>query len=578
MPVQEEQALSSGNRWGMGLLLVSFLLVIGFVNPVRETASWSDDFAYARMVRHLLDTGEYKLDHFAAANLPVQVYLAASLAKIFGYSLTLLRMSTLLLVFAGLVSFYHLLQDDGTGEFEAGLLSLTLLGSPLVLYLSFTFMTDAQFLSWMLVAVLFYSRGIRHCRLVPMLLGSVAAAAAIGTRQFGVALVAGLMLTWLFRPSRLKKTPLYLTGLILPILASLWQVSMGLTQPSATQVARFGHTLAYLHQGVAAVFVESVYRLAMLLEYLGLFLLPLIPVLVFPYVQRVRASGAAADGLRRWRGPVLVIAVSILLMGFYALAYYWSNGTLRGVLMPSLGWVLSLRSGVARALLTVATTTCGALLVVAVCARYLRPGVWQSLSPGETLLISSSAVMFVLNVLYVQFNDTYLTVYIPGALMAAVKGTPRWPRRWRILHILACVPVIALACLWTRSSLVEEEAYWQAAEQIRLRGVMPSQVAVNLRWNGYHGLFDDWVAEIGGINGIAKYNASDPRSPLHFHRAFDAFMDRRTKAAEYMLQPCCPTPGDQRQIVKTVTYPSMFLKRKVLYVMRNDSQGSQSPR
>jgi hypothetical protein len=250
--------------------------------------------------------------------------------------------------------------------------------------------------------------------------------------------------------------------------------------------------------------------------------------------------------------------------------------------MPSLGWVLTLEgSAVQRALLTVATTTCGALLLLSLCARYLRPGRSRSLSPGEILLVSSGAVMFVLNVLYVQYNDTYLTVYIPIVLMAVAKEMPHWPPRWRIVHLLACVPAIALASLWTRGSLVEEEAYWQAAEEIRLRGVMPSQVAGNLRcvrWIYYHGIFDDWVAEIGGIDRIAKYNATDPRSPLHFHAAFDALMHRRTEAAEYVLQPRCPVPGDRRRIVKTVTYPGMFLKPKVLYVTRRDSAGSQSPR
>jgi hypothetical protein len=566
-------------RWGLGVLVVAFLLVTGFVNPLRETGSWSDDFAYARMVRHLLETGEYRLDNWAAANLPVQVYLAAGAAKIFGYSLTLLRVSTLLLVFAGLVCFYCLLQDHGTGEFEAGLLSLTLLISPLVLYLSFTFMTDVQFLSWTLIAVLFYSRGIEHRRFMPMFIGSLAAAAAIGTRQFGVALPAGLVLTWLIGQSRLEKAPLYVTGLIVPVLAGLWQALLGLTQPSVTQVARLGHNLVYLHQGLPAILAESVYRLAVLLEYLGLFLLPLIPVLLFPYVQRVGAGGPAGERLRRWRDPALAVTASILLMGLYALSYYWVNGTIRKSLMPSLGWILSLDGRpVERVLLTGATTACGALLVVSLSARYLRPGRWRSLSAGETLLVSSGVVMFVLNVLYVQYNDTYLTVYIPVALLAIAKGTPHWPPRVRIAHLLACVPVIMLASIWTRGTLVEEEAYWRAAEEIRLRGVMPSQVAGNLRWSCYHGAFDDWVAEIGGAEGIAKYNATDPRSSLHFHAAFAAFIDRRTQAAEFVLQPCWPDPGDRGRIVNTVMYPGMFLNPKFLYVFRRDSAESQSPR
>ena len=106
---------------------------------------------------------------------------------------------------------------------------------------------------------------------------------------------------------------------------------------------------------------------------------------------------------------------------------------------------------------------------------------------------------------------------------------------------------------------------------------MPSQVAGNLRWSCYHGAFDDWVAEIGGVEGIAKYNATDPRSSLHFHAAFRAFIDRHTRAAEFVLQPSRPDPGDRRRMLDTVMYPDMFLNPKLLYVIRRDSAESQSP-
>jgi 4-amino-4-deoxy-L-arabinose transferase-like glycosyltransferase len=306
----------------MWLLLVGFLLVSGVVNPARESGSWSDDFAYARMVRHTLETGKYQLDHWAAADLPVQTYLAATLAKGFGYSLALLRMSTLLLMLAGLMSFYLLLRHAGTGDVEAGLLSVTLLASPLVLYLSFTFMTDAQFLSWLLIAFLFYSWGIEQSRVAFMALGSGAAAAAIGTRQFGIALIAGLLLTWLTGRSRRKKAMLYLIGLILPSSAGAWQLALGLTQPSATQVARLGHTLAYLHRGLPTMLVESVYRFAVLLEYLGLFLLPLIPLLLVCSIRSVRER--AGERWPLWRALARVAITSLGLVGFYALSYYWA--------------------------------------------------------------------------------------------------------------------------------------------------------------------------------------------------------------------------------------------------------------
>jgi hypothetical protein len=314
----------------------------------------------------------------------------------------------------------------------------------------------------------------------------------------------------------------------------------------------------------------------MLLEYLGLFLLPTIPVLLFLYIQRVRAGGSA--GGRRWTDPALVVIASILLMGY---ALCWVHGTIFRLSMPSLGWVLSPHGGpVERTLLTVATTTCGALLALSLSARYAWPGGWRSLSPGEILLVGFAAATFVLNVLYVQYNDTYLIPYMPVALFAVAKGMPRWPSRLRIVHLLACAPVITLASLWTRGMLVEEEAYWRSAEEIRLGGVMPSQITSDPRWSQwsrYYGAFDDWVAEIGGAQAIAKYNATDPRSSLHFQTAFDHFMDRRTQAAEFVLQTCSPDGGDRGRIVKTVMYPGMFLKPRFLCVFRRDSAGSQSP-
>src|SRR4030095_16270916 len=238
---------------------------------------------------------------------------------------------------------------------------------------------------------------------------------------------------------------------------------------SSAEVALFAPTLAYLHQGLLAILAASVYRLAVLLEYLGLFLLPLIPALFVYSVRSVGAAERAGGRVGRWRGLALMATAAAILMAVYALSYYWVNGTIRGSLMPSLGWVLTLHSPGERVLLTVVTTTCGALLAVLLCTRYLRTGGRGSVSPGETLLVCSSAVMFVLNVLYVQYNDNYLIVYIPVALMAIAKEMPRWPRGLRRMHALACVPVILLATLWTRSSLAEEEAYWRAAEEIRLQ-------------------------------------------------------------------------------------------------------------
>jgi hypothetical protein len=134
------------------------LLAAAIINPFREILTIDDSWAYARTVEHLIRTGDYQLDAWAAANMPVQIYLAGGLAEIFGYSLSLLRLSTVGLLALGLVSFYGLAREFGAPRSISFAATLALLASPLVLRLSFTFISDIQFLGWLLAALFFYVR------------------------------------------------------------------------------------------------------------------------------------------------------------------------------------------------------------------------------------------------------------------------------------------------------------------------------------------------------------------------------------------------------------------------------------
>ena len=111
-----------------------------------------DDWAYESTARHLLAKGEYKLHDWAAANMPVPIYWVAFLARLFGYSFSIFRCSTLILLLVGLIALYLFLRDSGLPHAEASLLACTLLSCPPVLFLSFTFQTDMQFLGWLVLA------------------------------------------------------------------------------------------------------------------------------------------------------------------------------------------------------------------------------------------------------------------------------------------------------------------------------------------------------------------------------------------------------------------------------------------
>jgi 4-amino-4-deoxy-L-arabinose transferase-like glycosyltransferase len=147
-------------QWPLLLMIVVFAAIILIVNPIREMLTVDDGWAYARTVEHLLQTGEYGLDAWGKANMPAQIYLAAGLARIFGYSLSL-RISTLLFFLLGALAFCQLLHESGSDRTAAAALTLPLMCSPFVLLLGFTFMTDVQFLGWLLIACWLYARGLR---------------------------------------------------------------------------------------------------------------------------------------------------------------------------------------------------------------------------------------------------------------------------------------------------------------------------------------------------------------------------------------------------------------------------------
>ena len=274
---------------GLILVLLALVLSILFVDPLREALNEDDSFSYARSVQFMLDTGGYRADAWTAANMPVQILFGAALSKIFGYSLGILRVSTLIIFGFGLAAFYRLLRDFGSGDKIAGLFTLGLLCSPPVLLFGFSFMTDVQFMSWIIVALWLYAKALRLNDMRWIFFASMTSAAAIGTRQFGVALIASLCIVWALRYRTMRSLPFFGVGLFAPSLAAGWQIWFVTEYPSFTQLVRLCEESAYLRQNPIMLIGEMIWRSAVILEHAVLFLFPLIPVGLYLLWTRFRS-------------------------------------------------------------------------------------------------------------------------------------------------------------------------------------------------------------------------------------------------------------------------------------------------
>ena len=303
-------------QWRLSGGSAFLLLVLGTVtvllNPRRELLTWDDGWAYARSVATMVQTGRYVLDNWAAANTPVQIALAAFECKIFGYSLVLLRLDTIALLVVLVLCFRHLAQASGSPPQQAVVLSLALLASSVLLMLSFTFMSDVQFLAWLILALTLYQRGLRLGRATPIIGGSIAAACAIGTRQIGIAILGG----WLaaFVVARREERPtlrILILALALPIALSAWQLWQGTAAPNFTQAYRLAEQRVLFTRPISELGIEAIWRAAIWIQYSALYLLPMAPLVVAASLRRIHSSTSEV----RLRGLIL----TLLLTAFVAI-------------------------------------------------------------------------------------------------------------------------------------------------------------------------------------------------------------------------------------------------------------------
>jgi hypothetical protein len=101
-----------------------------------------DDGTYIPMAQHLATTGHIVYNGWATAMIVCQLYLAAIFIKVFGFSFTIVRMSTLLVAIMAAFLLQRTLVRTGITERNATIGTLALVLSPLYLMLSVTFMSD----------------------------------------------------------------------------------------------------------------------------------------------------------------------------------------------------------------------------------------------------------------------------------------------------------------------------------------------------------------------------------------------------------------------------------------------------
>lgn len=164
-----------------GLFILSELIV----NPIGNFPL-NDDWTYGKSTLLYHTKGIVTVGEFAAMTLYTHILWGALFTKYLGFSFTVLRFSTLVSSFIGMLTMFKLVQNITRNQVAAFVACLALLYNPLYFNLSNTYMTDVNFNTLLLLCCYFAYDFFRSKRIISFLLVFVLSTLLVLIRQFGI--------------------------------------------------------------------------------------------------------------------------------------------------------------------------------------------------------------------------------------------------------------------------------------------------------------------------------------------------------------------------------------------------------
>jgi hypothetical protein len=279
-----------------------------------------DDGPYILVTQNLANTGHIVYNGWSAAMLVWQLYLGAAFIKLFGFSFTTVRMSTLLVAVALAFFLQRVMVRSGITERNATIGTLALVLSPLYLMLSATFMSDIHGLFAIVLCLYGCLRALQSSTTraaIGWLCFAVATNAICGTSRqlawLGILVMVPSTL-WLLRARRrvfLAGAAATVAGVLFILGCMLWLKHQPYTTPEKFHVSNI--PVVYLVHLFIYFFLD-----------VPILLLPIV-VLFLPEIRKSR--------------PRIIAILCALVPCYLFLVNYPSHlrGSFRALLEPTLG-------------------------------------------------------------------------------------------------------------------------------------------------------------------------------------------------------------------------------------------------
>lgn len=501
---------------GAAVIILLLALAVIAVGPIHNFPV-EDDWDYSRMVKIFVETGRLQRSDYAQATLIFPAVYGGVVSKLFGFSFTTLRLSTLALALLALLGFYFLLAELGFTAGRRILGTLALLVTPVFVYLAFSFMTDVPSLCWTVIAMLFYVRSIKRRAPSEAVIGAACAALAFLTRQTGLFIPIAFAIVALWRLPRTTWLRFLAAGCVLPV--GVIALYLWLDRNSVGNWATQNITLSLTAQQLAqpewwGIFVRRAVQTAMTV---GLYLSPLMAAVFFGAgirpkwrplrlpITRGRAVAyavlavifAVAVTRLALRGewfPYLTDILTRAGLRPYLAFVAWDAGALRADIFPP--WLLGIW--------TIFAAILGLALAFAGLQRINRR--WPRDEAPElqfvlllTFLIAGSSLVFA------TFYERYLLPLLPGAIIILLAVAQQRGFSVRA-GALALVPLALFSWLLMQDYWSWNEARWQVGRELLAQSIPAAKIDAGYEWDGWY-LYD---ATVDYIRSTGKPFIFDP--------------------------------------------------------------------
>jgi len=186
-------------------LTAVWVLVELLIHPAGEFPL-NDDWSYTRSLEQWYAMHHYNLLGWTSMPLAAHLVWGLVFCKIFGFSFTVLRYSTLVLGCIGGIGAYFLSREFSENKAACFFTALILLLNPIYLNLSNTFMTDVPFTSFLILSILFFVKGLRQNKLTYIIQGIFFILIATMIRQLGLLAAGAFSLALLIKDGFAKRS------------------------------------------------------------------------------------------------------------------------------------------------------------------------------------------------------------------------------------------------------------------------------------------------------------------------------------------------------------------------------------